>query len=152
VQSLSFVGLWKRTGAFLIDLIILYTVIPFCQALILFFCKIPPKPPSEADPRLVIIMVTIFIMLTWLYFAISESSKMQASLGKRLFRIMVVDVQGNRITFFQASLRFFGKLFVFPILSLTRLIAHKRPFYDMMAKTSVTNKIVPATCSPINTP
>jgi uncharacterized RDD family membrane protein YckC len=50
------------------------------------------------------------VVVDWLYFAVLESSAAQATVGKRLFRLAVVDKRGERISFMRATGRHFGKL------------------------------------------
>jgi uncharacterized RDD family membrane protein YckC len=52
----------------------------------------------------------IAIILAWLYFAFQESSAAQATLGKKVLGIKVVSLEGQRISFAQASGRHFGKI------------------------------------------
>ncbi len=46
----------------------------------------------------------------WIYCAAMESSARQATLGKALLGLRVIDLDGHRITFLQATLRHFGKI------------------------------------------
>ena len=82
------------------------------------------------------VLVTI-ILIPWLYYALLESSKNQATLGKMAARAVVTDLHGNRITFARASLRHFAK-FVSIILLFTGFFAiiytkHSQGFHDMIA-------------------
>lgn len=82
------------------------------------------------------ILVTI-ILIPWLYFALLESSKNQATLGKMTSRAVVTDLHGNRLTFARASLRHFAK-FVSIILLFTGFFAiiytkHSQGFHDIIA-------------------
>jgi uncharacterized RDD family membrane protein YckC len=52
----------------------------------------------------------IFLVLRWLYFAIMESSSHQGTVGKVLMGIRVTDINGNRISFWRATLRHFAKM------------------------------------------
>ncbi|HUU75367.1 MAG TPA: RDD family protein [Methanoregulaceae archaeon] len=79
----------------------------------------------------------LLIIVPWLYFGYLESSKNQATLGKIALRIAVTDMNGNRITFARATLRFFAKiisvltLFVgFIIIAFTR---RKQGLHDIIA-------------------
>jgi uncharacterized RDD family membrane protein YckC len=105
------------------------------------FFRIPPPQPSVTNYLGVILLGGIFLVSSWLYFALSESSQKRASLGKRFLGIIVTDLQGNKITFFRATIRFWGKFFVFPGFSLTGLIAKKKALHDIMAGTLVLNKL-----------
>jgi uncharacterized RDD family membrane protein YckC len=55
-----------------------------------------------------IFIITMRILLL-LYFAIMESSSKQATLGKKLFDIVVTDLEGNRISFGKATVRYLCK-------------------------------------------
>jgi uncharacterized RDD family membrane protein YckC len=58
-----------------------------------------------------LISLGFFVLMSWLYFAILESSAWRATLGKRLLGLHVGDLKGDRVTFGRASLRFvFGRL------------------------------------------
>lgn len=51
-----------------------------------------------------------FFSFDWLYYAILESSNLQATLGKLALGIRVTDLEGNRISFGRASGRHFAKI------------------------------------------
>ncbi len=51
----------------------------------------------------------LLVSLSWLYFAIMESSKYQATVGKLLLGVKVVDLKGKRISFLKATGRYLGK-------------------------------------------
>lgn len=137
MQDLQCVAFWKRIAAFMVDLIILYVTTPLVMAIFFIFLK---TPPPKKDNPMVIVLTVIFIIISWAYFALTESSKKQASIGKRVFQLIVTDLQGNRITFMKAALRFWGKFIVFPGFSFTTLIVTNKYLNDMFAKTCVINK------------
>ncbi|MFA5303997.1 MAG: RDD family protein [Candidatus Nanoarchaeia archaeon] len=78
----------------LINLIIVYLNYSFFQN---WFCIVPS------------------LIIIWLYFAGMESSKNQATLGKMLFGLKVTSLNYKRISFSQATKRFFFKIFSFGI-------------------------------------
>ncbi|NEM98036.1 RDD family protein [Pontibacter burrus] len=51
----------------------------------------------------------LYILLGWLYFAGAESSMSQATLGKYLLGIKVIDNYNHRLSFKAASIRYFTK-------------------------------------------
>ena len=54
--------------------------------------------------------LAFFVVMSWAYFAGCESSKWQATPGKRLLGLKVTDESGGRASFYKASLRFwFGR-------------------------------------------
>jgi len=50
------------------------------------------------------------IVISWLYFALMESSERQATFGKAMLNLRVTDANGNRLSFGHASGRYFSKL------------------------------------------
>ncbi|MFB8734274.1 RDD family protein [Bacillus sp. SL00103] len=56
--------------------------------------------------------ILVGIVVTWLYYAIMESSKLQGTLGKMALGIKVTRVTGEKVTFGRATGRFFAKAFV----------------------------------------
>ncbi|MCL2932540.1 MAG: RDD family protein [Trichodesmium sp. MAG_R03] len=50
-------------------------------------------------------------ILGWLYFSILESSQLQGTLGKQVVGISVTNLQGYKISFGKATVRYFGKSF-----------------------------------------
>ncbi|MDD4352828.1 MAG: RDD family protein [Candidatus Nanoarchaeia archaeon] len=59
--------------------------------------------------------ILLSILLIWIYFACMESSKYQATLGKKILGLKVTNLKYRRITFFQATQRFIFKIFSFGI-------------------------------------
>ncbi|MBV9888406.1 MAG: RDD family protein [Acidobacteria bacterium] len=60
--------------------------------------------------RFIFATLLFFVAMSWVYFAACESSKWQATPGKRFLGLMVTDEDGARPTFWKASLRFwFGR-------------------------------------------
>jgi uncharacterized RDD family membrane protein YckC len=101
-------GFWRRFAAAILDLFIValpMTVLSIIVALI-------TGPMSRATA---ITHLSIPVVL-WLYFAIMESRRAGATVGKRVFGLRVADLAGERISFFRASARFFSK--IFSVLSL----------------------------------
>lgn len=137
MQGLDGVDYWKRIAAFVVDFIILCVTTPLVMSVFFIFLN---TPPPEKDNPMAIVLAVIFIIISWLYFAFTECSKKQASIGKRIFQLKVTDLQGNRISFYKATLRFWGKFFIFPGFSLTGLILKNKYLNDMFAKTCVVNK------------
>ncbi len=56
------------------------------------------------------VLYLVLIVVTWLYFALMESSKFQGTVGKIAIGIIVTDMEGNRISFARATGRYFGKI------------------------------------------
>ena len=96
---------------------------------------------------IVILMITASLILgviTWLYFAIMESSAAKATLGKLALGIIVTDIRGNKISFMKATGRYFGKIISGFILCIGYLMAgfteKKQALHDIMAGCIVVRK------------
>ena len=84
------------------------------------------------------------ILITWLYYAIQESSAKQATIGKQALGIVVTDLDGKRIDFVKATIRHFSKYISTIILMIGYLMAlfteKKQDLHDMTAGTLVVNR------------
>jgi uncharacterized RDD family membrane protein YckC len=83
-------------------------------------------------------------LIGWLYFALMESSERQATLGKMALGIYVTDVEGRRISFAKATLRYFAKilstLILFIGFIMAAFTARKQALHDMIANTLVLSR------------
>lgn len=83
------------------------------------------------------------LVITWLYFAKMEELT-GATFGKRWMGIQVVNEDGQRQTFWQASLRFLIRNFISGILCVGYIIAFftekRQALHDLVAKTYVIQK------------
>jgi uncharacterized RDD family membrane protein YckC len=117
-----YAGFWARVGAYLIDLLVV--LIP-----VVLLALIP------------ILGIILDIVGIWLYFALQESSERQATIGKRAVGIYVTDLQGRRISFGQATGRYFGKIISGLILYIGYIMVafteKKQGLHEMMAGTLV---------------
>jgi uncharacterized RDD family membrane protein YckC len=82
-----------------------------------------------------------YLVIRWLYFALSESSVRGATLGKRAVGIFVTDTAGRRISFGRATGRTFAKLLNAMTLGVGWLLAaftdRKQGLHDLVAGTLV---------------
>lgn len=83
----------------------------------------------------------VSIVVGWLYFALMESSEKQATIGKQVMKLKVTDMNGNRISFGQATGRYFSKIVSTLIILIGYIMAafteKKQALHDMMAGTLV---------------
>ena len=86
----------------------------------------------------------IFILISWLYFALFESSKLQATVGKLFQGIVITDLKNNKISFLRSSIRFFATGLSDASLFLGHLIIpltkYKQALHDMLTNTLVLKK------------
>jgi uncharacterized RDD family membrane protein YckC len=147
-------GFWKRLLACLIDSLIIaipINILNFLISIIFGVVAYSFDPYNEGEPGGIMLLfqfvITIFsTILTWLYFALMESSKKQATLGKRALGIKVITMDGNRISFGKATGRHFGKILssIFFIgYIMAGLTSKKQGLHDIMAGCLVVNDDVP---------
>ncbi len=88
--------------------------------------------------------IILFIIIGWLYHAIFESSKLQATVGKRTMDIKTIHLSNQRLDFIRATLRFFAKLISFFSIGLGAfqmlIDPNKQTFHDKIIKTQVVHK------------
>ena len=128
----GYVGLFKRSIAWFIDLMIVSMVATPVLAI-----------SSEAGESGLLSFIIIFPG-QWLYWAFLESSPWQATLGKKLLGMIVVEEDGEPLTFAQANLRAFGKFlsmgFWFISAPMIASSDRKQAPHDRLAGTVVVNK------------
>jgi uncharacterized RDD family membrane protein YckC len=83
----------------------------------------------------------ISVVISWLYFAFMESSESRATLGKKAVGLRVVTERGERLSFANATGRYFAK-FVSGVLLMIGFIMvaftdRKRGLHDIIAGTLV---------------
>jgi len=83
----------------------------------------------------------IIFLIVWNYFAFQESSTRKGTVGKQAMNLIVTDLDGNKISFTQATIRFLGKFLAavpffagFLLIFCTR---KKQALHDIIAKTLV---------------
>lgn len=137
-NSKVYAGFWIRFTAYIIDSMIL-GMIGFGVGL---FLGIASAVGSFKMPDLLATLLGSII--GWLYFAGLESSTNQATFGKMLLGIKVIDQTGNRISFARATARYFAKI----LSGITFCIGYimvaftnqKQALHDIIANTYVIPK------------
>lgn len=142
-----YAGFWKRFGAFAID----WSVLLMAEIIFIFiwagFELLLNLIGFEQEVKkniLGVLGAPIYLSIPWLYYAIFESSNMMSTPGKRAMGVVVVDVNGNKISFKRASIRYWSK-FISAILFLGGFIISaftkkKQALHDFIASTYVINK------------
>ena len=84
------------------------------------------------------------LLIGWLYFAGMESSSNMGTIGKITMGIKIVDEQGERISFLNATGRYFAKIISAVILFIGFIMAaydiNHQALHDKLAKTFVIYK------------
>jgi uncharacterized RDD family membrane protein YckC len=136
----AFAGFWLRAVAYLIDTILISLVFGLVASFYpSTFIKFPDAPVTSLTslPQLTPIAFAITITATWFYYTMFEASTWQATPGKRVLRLYVADLNGQRVTFARAAARNFTKM----ISSLTFLVGYlvagftekKQALHDILA-------------------
>ncbi len=81
------------------------------------------------------------LILNWIYFTAFESSTYQATFGKQILGIKVIDIHGQKLSFGKANARYFGKILSTIILFIGFFVAgvhpKKQALHDIIAGTLV---------------
>lgn len=127
-------GFWRRVAAFLVDSLIVIFPLVLLEKHV-FGWHLP------ADNRR---MNMFLIVPMWLYWAGFESSSWQATPGKLVLGVSVVDMRGTRIGFLRATGRFFSKFLSTLILYVGYVMvgwtARKQGLHDLIVSTCVVQK------------
>lgn len=154
----TYAGFWIRFLAFLIDGVVINTImwvliLPMLGTLGLSIASLDDMNnidfyDEEAIGIFVLsvvpALVTVNLLITWMYYALLQSGSRQATVGKMALGIIVIDVNGNRITFARASLRYFSKIISSFIMMIGYIMAaftaKKQALHDIIANTYVVKK------------
>ncbi len=148
-ENNPYAGFWKRFAAFLIDSIILFIFIQIIGSFIspiVMESLIAQAQETATLPFLggAVVYFMIFPLIIVLYFALFESSSKQATLGKQLLKIKVVDCEGKRLSLLRALGRTFSKILSMIPLYVGFIMVgasqKKQALHDKIAKTYVVNK------------
>jgi uncharacterized RDD family membrane protein YckC len=131
--NIVYAGFWKRFMAIMIDVIVL---MPF-NLVSYFTLAFPYIYQEDGNLANLFLYEVISIFIPWFYFALMESSKYQATVGKMALGIIVTDLERNRISYGKATGRHFGKIISSIILCIGFLMAgytqKKQALHDIMA-------------------
>ncbi len=127
-DGMRYAGFWARVGAVIID-----SVIWGAFSVAVAFLPI--------DEELYGVMG---FFIAWMYYALLESSAWQGTIGKLAMGIAVTDMDGNRISFFRATFRYFFHL----LSALTMMIGYlmaaftpkKQALHDIVCRCMVLKK------------
>jgi uncharacterized RDD family membrane protein YckC len=129
----GYAGFWKRLGAAIIDGVLLMVVSFMIGAFLGLLYSLTTGTSAGAG----LLGNIIGGLVSWLYYAIMESSSTQGTLGKMALGIQVIDLSGNPISFARATGRHFGKLIsmliVFVGYLMVAFTVKKQGLHDMMA-------------------
>lgn len=138
-------GFWWRVLAFLIDGIMLNIAFYLIQIPLVIVLGASETNLSPVEDIIVTVgMIITFVVSTttpWLYFTLMESSEWQATPGKKWLGLIVTDMDGQRISFGKANVRYWSKLLSAIILCIGYFMVafteRKQGLHDIIAGTLV---------------
>jgi len=139
-----YAGFWFRVLAALIDGVISQVAIAIIVFVFVFSLALSladSMSANELEGMGGVVGAILGMIIQWLWFTIAESSKWQATLGKKLLGLKVVDEHGQRISFARANGRYWSKILSAIILLIGFLMVaftkKKQGLHDVIASTYV---------------
>jgi len=141
--TFKFAGFWIRALAMLIDVILLQalyfiTLSPFVIVIGILAANMPPLLAMQIGIAFVSVLA---ILLQWMWFTIGDSSVWQATPGKKILGLKVVDINGEKIGFGKSNVRYWSRIIstlpAFMGYLMTGMNAKKQSLHDKIAKTIV---------------
>ncbi|MEJ2409658.1 MAG: RDD family protein [Novosphingobium sp.] len=138
-------GFWWRALAYFIDAIILYIgsmVLMMILGIGTAFSSLAGEQAQiAAAMSMGFAMLAVSLIGNWLYFALMESSSLQATVGKLAVGVVVTDQNGKRISFGRATGRYFAKILSGMLLLIGYIMVafteRKQGLHDLIAGTLV---------------
>jgi uncharacterized RDD family membrane protein YckC len=131
-------GFWIRFAATAVDTVVL--LIP--MRLVSFLYRLATPPTNELEKMIIDLLDSgMALTIWWVYTAVLLSSSWQATVGKKVCGLRVVDYEGRRVTFGRATGRYFASFlssltlgFGFFMIAWTR---RRQSLHDFVASTLV---------------
>ena len=138
-------GFWIRFLAYVIDHILIGVVLgPLAVIWVLPLIISAVHSDDGPEPWMLGMLMLYFVaaaVFLWLYDALLTCSSWQGTVGKKLLRLKVTDMAGNRISFGRATGRFFAKILSRMMFHIGFIMAafteRKQGLHDMIAATLV---------------
>jgi uncharacterized RDD family membrane protein YckC len=130
----------KRLGAFLIDYFGLYIIVSNVATRTGWVVLPTDYSFGKPVPPGMLLLSASILIAFLLYKTICEATNLKATLGKKIFNLIVVDINGQRASIGRALLRNLGVILSItiwvPFLSVF-FSEHRQAWYDSLAKTYV---------------
>lgn len=131
VRRVQYGGFWVRLMAMLID----KAMIGFFSAIFVCGIGLPVMAIFQVEPE--VFTAGTWVFVSWIYMAVMESSSWQATIGKNLFNLQVVDVRGYPVSFLRASNRYFGRFISWSLFGVGFFMCtwtdRRQTLHDLMA-------------------
>lgn len=141
-EEFPYSGFWRRAFGWLVDCVVLYLALVVLGAIVGVLVRAVTGKSAGLALREVAVVGTLF--LPWLYYAVMESSALQATVGKLAAGIKVTDLAGNRVTFGRATGRYFAHILSGISLgvgyAMVVFTSQRQALHDMVAGTLVVRR------------
>lgn len=146
MYSLKFTGTFRRTIAFLIDLLIIfiltYLLSSFLKLFFLIFGGV--KGTDLFEENVILIRSIIYFLISFFYFSFFISTSLSSTLGQFFLKMKVVDHEENHITLPISIGRYFAMYLSFLSLGLGLFMAlynpNRQTLHDKLCKTFVIDR------------
>lgn|GEM_PF-1720263 len=142
----AYAGFWIRVLSYIIDTLIMSVI--FCPLGFLVGAAGVASGMDGDSPEMTganLILNVVSVIVGWLYFGFMESSSWQATLGKKLLKLKVTDMNGQRLSFANATGRYFAKILSGMICGIGFIMVaftdKKQGLHDMLASTLVVKDV-----------
>ncbi|MNZ78325.1 RDD family protein [compost metagenome] len=118
---MKYASFWMRLLAFICDYIIVLFIVFIASFIITVFQRF-----STTYEEVILyngLRYPTYLVFIWLYYSLMESSKYQGTLGKKLFKIKVTNLEGEKVSFGRSTARFFARLLSVLTFNIGFLIA-----------------------------
>jgi len=163
-NGFKYAGFWIRFWAYLLDCLILSPIL-YIEGYVSGYAigtivRERGGDIKEALKEGLMVLLPFLILIAlvemWLFYSFSESSNWQGTIGKKILGLKVVDEEGRRIEFSQASKRFWWKIWHSLLLCIgfftIAFDEKKQGLYDKSAKTLVIQASEEGEESPLKPP
>ncbi|HRP70077.1 MAG TPA: RDD family protein [Turneriella sp.] len=147
MSEILYGGFWRRLVAAILDQIILLLGRAFIYGVLTLIVYASLYLFEVKYYHVIIYSVFGFfifvlnIWLTWIYFALMESSSLQGTLGKLALGVRVYHIENRPLTFEEATKRYFAKILSRYILLIGYILAafssKKQALHDFIANSVV---------------
>lgn len=135
-QRTKYGGFWARSLALSIDSFLLGIMLWLIIATVGFVVS-QQKAASGLTVILFLAGLALFGFISWLYYALFESSDFQATPGKMALGLIVTNYDGSKISFARATGRYFAKTISYLIFNIGFLMAavteRKQALHDLIS-------------------
>ncbi len=138
-DNFRYAGFWIRLVAAIIDAAILLIALWILGFVI--GVDLSSIERTEADVTRIRVLWVALIFLAWLYYAAMESMPPQGTVGKLLMGIYVTDLEGDRLKFSRASVRYWVRylsaFIVFIGFFMAMFTRRRQALHDIVAQALV---------------